>query len=110
MAIDITQIVIAVIGALFAVITAVLIPWIKSRTTTNQQAIIASLARTAVYAAQQMYDNDGAKKAYAENYITKQLKKYGLSLDEGAISAAIEAALKAIKLETNGQWNNTISN
>ena len=110
MTIDITQIVVAVIGVLSAILTAFVVPWIKSKTTTNQQEIITILARTAVLAAQQIYDNNGAKKAYAENYITEQLKKYGLSLDERAISAAIEAALKAIKLETNGQWNNTISN
>ena len=105
MSIDTTQITIALMGVLTAVITTVVVPWVKSRTTTNQQAIIAALARTAVYAAQQLYKDNKQKKAYAEEYIIKQLKKYELSLDADAVSAAIEAALKEIKTEIYGVWN-----
>ena len=106
MSIDITQIVIAFIGVLFAIITAVLIPWVKSRTTTNQQNIIAALARTAVYAAQQLYSPDEwkAKKIYAVEFITEQLKRYGITLDADAVSAAVEAALKEIKTELAESW------
>ena len=112
MTIDITEIVVAVIGLLSAVLTAFVVPWIKSKTNENQQIIIGEFARAAVLAAQQIYgtEKNQEKKAYAEEYITEQLKKCGITLDADAISTVIEAALKAIKLEANGQWNNTISN
>ena len=106
MTIDITQIVVAVIGVLSAVLTAFVVPWIKSKTTTNQQIIIETLARAAVMAAQQVYGDNAEKKEYAVQYITEQLKKYSITLNTDAISTVIEAALKAIKLEANGQWNN----
>ena len=110
MTIDITQIVVAVIGVLSAVLTAFVIPYIKSKTTINQQTNIEAFARAAVLAAQQIFgtEENQKKKDYAVQYITEQLKKYGITLDADAISTVIEAALKSIKLETNGQWNNTI--
>ena len=112
MTIDITEIVVAVIGLLSAIVTAFIVPYIKSKKTINQQAKIEALARAAVLAAQQIYgiDENQKKKEYAVQYITEQLKKAGITLDVDAISTVIEAALKSIKLEVNGQWNNTISN
>ena len=112
MTIDITEIVVAVIGLLSAVVTAFVVPYIKSKTTINQQINIETFARAAVLAAQQIYgiEENQKKKEYAVQYITEQLKKHGITLDADAISTVIEAALKSIKLEANGQWNNTISN
>ena len=103
--IDITQIVIALVGVAMVFITAVLVPWVKSRTNVNQQVIITTLARTAVYAAQQLFGNNVDKRDYALHYMTKQLKQYGITLDTNAISAAIEAALKEIKTEIYGDWD-----
>lgn len=102
MNIDITQIVIAVIGLMSAVITSVVVPLVKAKTTANQQVIISSLARTAVLAAQQLYDSDDGqkKKEYAAEYVTGLMKKYGLSLGSDEVSAAVEAALKEIKAIT----------
>ena len=51
MIIDVTRIIIALLGAATTGVITMLIPWVKSRTTTSQQAIIVALARTAVYAA-----------------------------------------------------------
>ena len=112
MTIDITEIIVAVISVLGAIVTAFVVPWIKTKTTTNQQIIIESFARAAVLAAQQIFgtEENQKKKDYAVQYITEQLKKAGITLDIDAISTVIEAALKAIKLEADGQWNNTISN
>lgn len=94
---DITPIITAVIGLLGTVITVVAIPWIKSKTTAQQQAIISAVAKTAVYAAQQLLSSNEAKKTYAIEYVSKALtdRNINISLDE--VSAAIEAALKEIK-------------
>ena len=102
MSIDITQIVVAVIGLMSAVITSVIVPLVKAKTTAHQQMIIASLSKTAVLAAQQLYaaDEGPKKKEYAENYVSQLLKKHGVSIGPAEIDAAIEAALKEIKAVT----------
>lgn len=110
MIIDITEIVVAVIGVLSAVLTAVVVPYIKSKTTINQQVNIEAFARAAVLAAQQIYgtEENQKKKEYAVQYMTEQLKKRGINLDIDTISTVIEATLKAIKLDVNGQWNTPV--
>lgn len=102
MSIDITQIVIALIGLMSAVITSVIVPLIKAKTSANHQMIIASISRTAVLAAQQLYaaDEGQQKKEYAKNYVAELLKKHGVTLSDGEVGAAVEAALKEIKAVT----------
>lgn len=102
MNIDITQIVIAIIGLMSAVITSVVVPLVKAKTTANQQVIIASLAHTAVLAAQQLYGSEDGqtKKEYAAEYVTGLMKKYGITLGSDEVSAAVEAALKELKAMT----------
>ena len=102
MNIDITQIVIALIGLMSAVITSVIVPLVKAKTSANQQVIIASLSRTAVLAAQQMYDSDEGqkKKEYAVNYVAQLMKKHGVSLSSDEVGAAVEAAVKELKAIT----------
>ena len=106
MTIEITQIVVAVIGLLSAVLTAFVVPWIKSKTSISQQAILETIARTAVCAAQQIFGAaDGQqKKEYAVQRVEEALKAYGIKIDADRISEAIEAALKAVKLESDGEW------
>ncbi len=106
MTIDITQIMVALIGLLSAILTAVIAPWIKSKTSISQQAIIETLTRTAVCAAQQIFGTaDGQqKKEYAVHRVEEALKAYGITIDADRISEAIEEALKAVKLESSGEW------
>ena len=101
---DITPILTAVIGLLGTVITIVIIPWIKSKTTENEQAIISSIARTAVYAAQQMLISNADKKKYAIEYISKALESRNISITLDEVSAAIEAEIKGIKTNLTGEW------
>ena len=102
MSIDITQIVIALIGLMIAVITSVIVPLVKAKTSANQQVIIASIARTAVLAAQQLYaaEDGQKKKAYASEYVSSLMKKHGLTLSSDEVDAAVEAAVKEIKAVT----------
>ena len=99
MSIDITQIVIALIGLMSAVITSVIVPLVKAKTSANHQMIIESIARTAVLAAQQLYEADEGqkKKEYARNYVANLMKKHGVTLSADEVGAAVEAALKELK-------------
>ena len=79
---DITTIIEAAAALVAAVITAVVIPYIKSRTT----------VKIAVTAAEQIYRGSGRgeeKKAYVLNW----LAEHGITLDEDRIDALIEAAV-----------------
>lgn len=100
---DITQIIAALIGLLATVITGFVIPYIRSKTSEQQQYTIKLLARTAVYAAQQLYVENEDKYAYAYQYITDSLKNAGYKFDATAVQAAIEAAVKQAKID-NQVW------
>ena len=91
---DITTIIEAVFMLLAAIITAIVIPYIKSKTTASQQAEINAWVKIAVTAAEQIYTGSGkgeAKKAYVLNCIT---------VDDEKLDALIEAAV--YELTNNG--------
>ena len=85
--INLTPILQAVIGLLAALITYRLIPWIKARTTTEQQAQLRAAVRIAVFAAEQIFgDGRGAEKMdYALNWLREQ----GYEIDSRDIEAAV---------------------
>ena len=79
--IDITEIVIGFIGILMALITSVLIPYIKSKTSSDQYNQIQIWASAAVKAAEQKYSGSGKgkeKKEYVLKYLTslKSLRNF----------------------------------
>ena len=85
--IDLTPIFEAVIALLAALVTYKLIPWIKAHTTQAQQANLAAVTKTLVYAAEQLYGaNKGAEK-FA--YVSNQLREKGFEVDVSAIEAAV---------------------
>ena len=96
--IDITAIVNAVVALIAAVITAFVIPWIKSKTTAQQREELVAWTKIVVSAAEQMYKGDqrGAEK---KQYVLDFLAKNGFSVDEEAVNAAIEAAVKQLNSE-----------
>ena len=89
---DITPIIEAVFALLAAIITAVVIPYIKNRTTAQQQAEINAWVRIAVAAAEQVYKGTGRgeeKKAF----VLEWLKSHGVTVDMEKLDALIESAV-----------------
>ena len=89
---DITPIIEAVFALLAAIITAVVIPYIKNRTTAQQQAEINAWVRIAVTAAEQVYKGTGRgeeKKAF----VLEWLKSHGVTVDTEKLDALIESAV-----------------
>ena len=75
-----------------AVVTCVLIPYIKSKTTTEQQKEINAWVKIAVSAAEQIYTGSGRgeeKKAY----VLEWLRSHGVTVDDEKLDAMIEAAV-----------------
>lgn len=99
MTIDITPIIEAVIALAGVIVSCVLIPYIKSKTTTEQQKEINAWVKIAVAAAEQIYVGSGCgeeKKAYVINW----LREHGVTVDETKLDALIEAAVYEL---TNGE-------
>jgi type II secretory pathway pseudopilin PulG len=88
--IDLTPIIEAVIALLAAIVTYKLVPWIRARTTAEQQALLGATAKTLVYAAEQMYGaGRGAEKL---DYVIGELRARGFDADRAAIEAAVREA------------------
>ena len=86
--IDFTPILEALIALLATLITVKLVPWIKARTTNEQQVKLEAAVRTAVFAAEQVYGagNGREKLRYAQSYLYKR----GFSVDVEDIEAAVK--------------------
>lgn len=91
MNIDLTPIIQAVIALIAAIITAKVIPWIKAKTTNEQQAMLKAVTTTLVFAAEQIYGaGNGDVKL---DYVVEQLNKQGFTADVNMIEATIRENL-----------------
>ena len=88
MNIDLTTIINAIIALLAAIVTYRVVPWIKAKTTNEQQAYIRALVKAGVYAAEQIYNTDGMGKKKME-YVREWLLSHGLDIDVAEIEAAV---------------------
>lgn len=89
---DITPIIEAVAALIAVIFTAVVIPYIKSKTTTQQQAQINAWVKIAVAAAEQIYKGSGRGEEKKE-YVINWLEERGFTLDEDELDALIESAV-----------------
>lgn len=89
---DITPIIEAVAALIAVIITAVVIPYIKSKTTTQQQAQINAWVKIAVAAAEQIYKGSGRGEEKKE-YVINWLEERGFTLDEDELDVLIESAV-----------------
>jgi len=93
--INLTPIFQAVIALLAALITYRLIPWIKARTTNEQQMMIKAVIRTLVFAAEQMYGaGHGADKL---EWVKNQLAAAGFDVDIADIESTVYEELNFYK-------------
>ena len=97
--IDLTPILQAVIGLLAALVTYKLIPWIKAKTTAEQQAMLKATVKTLVFAAEQIYGaGHGEEKL---GYVAKHLEQKGYTVNTEEIEATVREYLNADKKEAN---------
>lgn len=96
---DFTPILEAVATLAVALITTFAIPYIKSKTTAEQQRKINDYVKIAVTAAEQIYNGPGQgdKK---KTYVLTWLAGHGIAIDEDKLDAMIEAAV--YELTNNG--------
>lgn len=92
MNIDITAVVVAIIGVLGTVVTTVLVPYFKSKTTKEKRDEIYFWAKIAVQAAEKLY-NDSGMGAKKKEFVEKFLAEHGFILDEKQVDVVIESAV-----------------
>ena len=88
--IDLTPIFKALVLLIAAIITYRVIPWIKAKTTNEQQAGMRALVKTLVFAAEQLYGaGNGPQKL---EYVKQKLADAGFNVDVSEIEAAVKEA------------------
>lgn len=92
---DLTQLAQAIISLAAAIVSAYLVPWLRSKLSNEQLAKAKSWIQIAVYAAEKLYGagNGDQKLAYAEEI----LRKHGISLDTATLKAMIDAQIKEME-------------
>lgn len=96
MTIDLTQIIVALIGLLATVtttvITACIVPYFRAKLTATQYETVKFWTKTAVEAAEKIYFGTGMgseKKEYVKQFLVKK----GFTLNDDEITAMIESAV-----------------
>lgn len=95
MQIDLTQVVLALVGLLASIVTGYLIPWLRTKAGNEKWMQLVKTAEVAVEAAEKLgitgeIEN---KLRYATDITTDTLAAKKITYDEHVIRAAIEAAV-----------------
>lgn len=101
--IDITEVVVALIGVLSVFITSVVFPLIKSKLTNSQWETIKNYALAGVKTAEIIFNAQGKgeeKLEWVSSYIESQCQKHGIKIDMDTVRIAIENAWKDLGLDT----------
>lgn len=96
--VDLTQVIVAVLTLVFSLISAFLIPYLKTKVTGEQLDTIKFWVNIAVEAAEMIYTGTGRgeeKKAYVVEFLNSK----GFTLNTTEIENLIEAAVLELKLE-----------
>ncbi len=103
MQLDLTQIVVALIGLMGLVITSVIVPLIKSKLTDAQWRMIEAYAIAGVQAAEIIIGagKGDEKFVWAKEYIEAQCKAHGIKIDMDTVQVAIENAWKNLGFDTH---------
>lgn len=93
---DITNVVKAVFALLAIVVTTIVVPYIKSKTSAAQQKEISAWVAVAVSAAEQLYKGSG-RGAEKKAFVLDWLEKHGITVDASKIDAMIESAVYVLQ-------------
>jgi LL-H family phage holin len=95
--VDLTQIIVAILTLVFSLISAFLIPYLKTKLGSEKLDTIKFWVNIAVEAAEMIYTGTG-RGAEKKEYVVKFLNSKGFSLNPEEIENIIEAAVLELKL------------
>ena len=103
--IDLTTILEAIIAFAVAIITAFVIPWLKSKTTAEQREDLLKWVDIAVAAAQQLFHQmDGSARL---EYALSLLEEKGYDVNDDIVKDAVEAAVLKLHRQLEGTTNDS---
>jgi len=85
--VNLTPLIDAAIKLLASIVLVMIIPWVKSKLTAQQQELVRAAVSVAVYAAEQLYGAGAGKEKLM--YVKGQLAKKGFHVDIDEIEAAV---------------------
>ena len=88
----------ALIGLLGTVITVVLVPYLKCKTTEKQRNNIYTLVMFAVRAAEQILKIEDPTGKKRKQYVVEYLNSKGMKINENDLNIFIEAAVKELNV------------
>ena len=99
--IDVTEVVVAIIGVASIFITSVVYPLIKSKLTNSQWETIKNYALAGVQAAEIIIGAGNGEKKFEEvkKFIEKECAAHGIKIDMDTVRIAIENAWKDLGLD-----------
>ena len=92
-----TNIILALIGLLGTIITYVAVPYFKAKTTKEQRDGMYFWVKTAVAAAEMIYNEKG-KGLLKKEYVVAFLVERGINININELEVLIEAAVKELNL------------
>lgn len=108
MVIDVTQVIVALIGLIGVLLSTVLIPYLRQKTTKEKWENAMFWVKLAVQSAEQIYNAQGMGEIKKE-YVEKFLAEHNIKLDPEQVDVAIEAAVlqlqEAIAVKEPGAKN-----
>lgn len=87
MKIDLTALIQAIIALIAALIAGYVIPWVKSKTTANQQNTLIRVIQLAVGAAEQLYGSKTGQEK--KKYVLEYLQSKGFDVDDTFIEGIV---------------------
>ena len=98
MNIDWTQIILALISLTGAILTAVVIPYIRSKTTKQQRENIYTIIQSAVWAADQMFKASDPSGGIRNTWVMNTLKEMNLDISRKDLVRLVEEAVQELNL------------
>ena len=103
---DITPVLKAIVSLIAVIITAVVIPYIKSKTSVSQQAEIYAWVRIAVAAAEQIYMGAGRGEE-KKQYVLDWLENRNIKVNTDELDTMIESAVYELDKEVKPNEGNS---
>lgn len=98
MVIDWTQIFIALISLAGAILTGVVVPYIRAKTTKQQRDNIYTIIQSAVWAADQMFKASDPSGGIRNTWVMNTLKEMNLDISRKDLVRLVEEAVQELNL------------
>lgn len=103
--VDLTQVVVAVLTLIISMVSAFLVPYLKTKIGAEKLENIRFWVNIAVEAAEQIYAGSGRGKEKKE-YVLKFLQSKGFTLNAEEIENIVEAAVLNLKINKKEEAHN----